>query len=92
MKAGQSLGLSRTARVQEEEALSLLIQSGCYLGFLADHVAETFLRKGTVRPIASADTSYSSTFAAITRKKPGPDRKTLEFLDCLRAFHDADAL
>lgn len=90
MKAGTNLGITRAAQVQEEEALSLLIQSGRYLGFLADHVAETFLHKGTVRPIAPADTSYSSTFAAVTRRKPEPDRKTLEFLSCLRAFHDPD--
>lgn len=88
MKAGIDLGITRAAKVQEEEALSLLIQSGRYLGFLADHVAETFLRKGAVRPIAPKDTSYTSTFAAITRKKPEPDRKTLEFLSCLRRFHD----
>ncbi len=88
MKAGRQLGIKRAAQVQEEEALSLLIQSGRYLGFLADHVAETFLRKGTVRPIAPNHTGYSTTFAAITRKKPEPDRKTLEFMSCLRAAHD----
>ena len=88
LKAGQKLGMSRAARVQEEEALALLIQSGCYLGYLADHVAETFLRKGQVRPIAPVDTSYTSTFAAITRKKPEPDRKTTEFIACLKASHD----
>lgn len=87
LKAGQSLGLVRAARVQEEEALSLLIQSGCYLGYLADHVAETFLNKGKVRPIAPSETSYVSRFAAIARKKPEPDRKTLEFLKCLKACH-----
>lgn len=90
MKAGIDLGITRAAKVQEEEALALLIQSGRYLGFLADHVAETFLRKGTVRPIAPADTAYSSTFAVITRKKPEPDRKTLEFVSCLKRFHDAN--
>lgn len=92
MMAGQNLGITRAARVQEEEALSLLIQSGRYIGFLADHVAETFIRKGIVRPIAPDETSYTSTFAAITRKKPEADRKTLEFLSCLTAFHDAHEL
>lgn len=90
LKAGQSLGINREARVDEEEALVLLIQSGRYLGFLADHVAENFLRKGTMREIAPSDTSYSSTFAAITRKKPVPDRKTLEFVACLKAVHLTD--
>ncbi len=92
MSAGQKLGLRPAARVQEEEALSLLIQSGRYLGFLADHVAETFLSKGLVRAIAPSRTSYVSTFAAITRKKPEPDRKTQAFLDCLAsAQKGADA-
>lgn len=92
MMAGQNLGITRAARVQEEEALSLLIQSGRYIGFLADHVAETFIRKGIVRPIAPDETSYTSTFAAITRKKPEADRKTLEFISCLTSFHDAHEL
>ncbi len=87
MKAGQSLGLHRAARVQEEEALSLLIQSGCYLGFLADHVAETFLSKGKVKAIAPQRTRYISTFAAITSRQPEPDRKTKEFVNCLKAAH-----
>lgn len=89
MKAGRTLGFQRAARVQEEEALSLLIQSGWYLGYLADHVAETFVSKGIVRPVAQADTSYTSTFAAITRQKPKADRKTQEFLNCLTEVHRA---
>lgn len=92
MKAGMSLGIKRAARVQEEEALALLIQSGRYLGFLADHVAETMLHKGVLRPIAAAESSYSTTFAAITRKKPEPDRKTLEFVSCLKDAHNHTTL
>ncbi len=92
MKVGRELGVTRAAQVQEEEALSLLIQSGRYLGFLANHVAETFLHKGALRPVAPAETSYSSTFAAVTRKKPEPDRKTLEFMSCLKAAHATPTL
>ncbi len=87
MKAGQGLGIRRAARVQEEEALALLVQSGRYLGYLADHVAEALLRNGTVWPIAPAETGYTSTFAVICRKKPEPTRKTLEFIECLKAAH-----
>ncbi|WP_300037410.1 LysR family transcriptional regulator [uncultured Roseobacter sp.] len=85
--AGQKLGLRRAARVQEEEALSLLIQSGCYLGYLADHVAATFLANKSVRPIAPEHSAYASRFSAITRKQPEPDRKTQEFLRCLGVAH-----
>lgn len=87
LKAGQNLGFVRAAKVQEEEALSLLIQSGRYVGYLADHVAALFLSKGTVKAIAPKQTSYTSRFAAITRKNPGPDRKTVEFIRCLEKFH-----
>ena len=88
LKAGHSLGITRAARVEEEEALVLLIQSGRYLGFLADHVAASFVHEGKMRPIAAQETTYSTTFAAVTRKKPLPDRKTLEFIDCLVACHE----
>ncbi|MEP3276097.1 MAG: LysR family transcriptional regulator [Stappiaceae bacterium] len=87
MSAGRDLGLKRSARVKEEEALVLLVQSGCYIGYLADHVAETLLSKGKVWPICPSKTSYTTVFGAITRKKPEADRKTLRFLSCLTATH-----
>ena len=90
LKAGHVLGIARAARVEEEEALVLLVQSGRYLGFLADHVAEEFVRTGKMRAIAPSLTSYSTTFAAITRKKPEPDRKTQEFMASLVAAHNND--
>ena len=88
MVAGQRLGIQQAARVHEEEALSLLIQSGRYLGYLADHVADPFLRQGIVRPVAPNETGYSSTFAVVSRKTPEPGRKTLEFIECLTSVHD----
>lgn len=87
MMAGRDLGMTRAARVKEEEALSLLIQSGRYIGYLADHVAETFLKKGMVWPICPTDTRYTTEYGAITRKQPKPDRKTTAFLDCLKKAH-----
>ncbi|SLN70249.1 HTH-type transcriptional regulator CysL [Roseovarius albus] len=91
MMAGQRLGIRRAARVQEEEALLLLIQSGAYLGFLATHVAEPFLLDGRLKSVSAAKTGYTSTFAVATRKKPIPDRKTLEFVECLKLAHDYKA-
>lgn len=87
MMAGRNLGLVRSARVKEEEALALLIQSGRYIGYLATHVAETFLAKGKVWPICPEETSYSTRFGVITRRKPEPDRKTQRFLECLCVAH-----
>ncbi|MBW4709124.1 LysR family transcriptional regulator [Roseobacter sp. YSTF-M11] len=87
MMAGRNLGFVRAARAKEEEALALLIQSGRYIGYLADHVAETFFDKGKVRKICPDETSYMTRFGAITRRKPEPDRKTQRFLECLTAAH-----
>lgn len=87
IKASQSLGIRRAAHVQEEEALSLLVQSGRYLGFLAEHVADVFVQQGTIRPVVPEKTGYESAFAAIVRRKPAPDRIALAFLDCLKDAH-----
>ncbi|MEM7320040.1 MAG: LysR family transcriptional regulator [Pseudomonadota bacterium] len=89
LRAGNRLGLKRSAKVREEEALCLLVQSGCYVGFLADHVAETFASEEKVWPILPKESAYNVTFAAITRKKPEPDRKTQTFLKCLIDAHGA---
>ncbi|MFK7751726.1 MAG: LysR family transcriptional regulator [Sedimentitalea sp.] len=88
MMAGRDLGLRRAARVEEEEALLLLIQSGRYLGYLADHVAAGLLAQNQVQAVAPDVTSYASHFAAITRKQPEPGRKTQSFLSCLRVAHE----
>jgi len=92
LQAGQSLGIKRTAWVAEEEALVLLVQSGRYLGYLADHVAEAFVESGSMCKILPAVTGYSSTFAAITRRKLVPDRKTHEFMTCLTDCHESARL
>ncbi len=91
MMAGRDLGLVRSARVKEEEALALLIQSGRYIGYLANHVAETFFAKGKVWPLSPAHTSYKTVFGVVTRRKPEPDRKTARFVECLVDVHGAGA-
>ena len=87
MRAGHALGSRRAARVREEEALVLLIQSGRYLGYLADHVAKGLEEVGSVWPVLLKQTGYVVDFAAIVRKRPVADRKTLAFLECLASAH-----
>lgn len=89
MRAGSQLGLIRSAKVKEEEALAVLIQSGRYIGYLANHVAEGLNRAGDVWPILPNETSYEIDFVAIRRRRPAPDRKTLVFLECLTEAHKA---
>ena len=87
MRAGNGLGLRRAAQVKDEEALVLLIQSGRYLGYLADHVAEGLGGRDSVCPILPELTAYSVQFAAVVRRRPEPDRKTIAFLECLTSAH-----
>lgn len=84
MAAGKRLGLRRAAQVQDEEALILLIQSGAYLGFLADHVAKTFQKKNMVLPVSPKKTKYVSQFTAITRKTSKHSRKIQLMLEQLK--------
>ena len=89
MRAGRNLGVSRSARVEEEEALVLLIQSGRYLGYLADHVAARLQESGEIWPVFPEHTAYSVDFAAVTRTRPAPERKTETLLRLLKEAHAA---
>lgn len=87
MRATNMLGLNRTANVKDEEALSLLVQSGRYVGFLADHVIAGLGGRAHFWPLFENTISYDVQFAAIMRKGHRPDRKTTAFLDCLIKAH-----
>ena len=87
MRAGNNLGVKRAAQVKDEEALVLLIQSGRYLGYLADHVAAGLGGSECVWPILPSKTAYTVQFAAAVRRRPVPDRKTIAFLECLNEVH-----
>lgn len=87
MRAGNKLGVGRAAHVKEEEALVLLIQSGKYLGYLADHVAAGLDPIDSMWAVLPEQIGYQVDFAAIVRKRPEPDRKTAAFLQCLVSAH-----
>ena len=87
MAAGQRLKFRRAAEVQDEEALTVLILSGCYVGFLPEHVAKSFVDQNKMRPVGGAAFKYKPEHAAIIRRQPTPPRKTKAFLDCLVEVH-----
>ena len=87
MRATNMLGLGRAASVKDEEALALLVQSGRYLGFLADHVIYGIGGQQRFWPLFADEISYVVPFAAITRKRHRPDRKAVAFLNCLIEAH-----
>lgn len=91
MRAGEALGLERAANVKDEEALALLVQSGTYVGFLADHYAKKSGGNDIYWPLFSTRVSYKVQFAAVFRDLPKPERKTSSFLKCLIESHHPKA-
>ncbi|MGH1466929.1 MAG: LysR family transcriptional regulator [Cognatishimia sp.] len=87
MRVTNLLELERAAGVKDEEALALLVQSGRYLGFLADHIIDGIGGQSQFWPLFAGEISYSVPFAAITRKRHRPDRKAETFLACLIDAH-----
>ncbi|MCG7522668.1 LysR family transcriptional regulator [Ruegeria sp. Ofav3-42] len=84
---GQQLGFRRSAKVQNEQALAILILSGRYLGYLPDHLAKSFVNQAQMRKVLPNETQYRTRFAAATRKQPEPTRVTKLFLDVLLSEH-----
>lgn len=84
---GQQLGFRRSAKVQSEQALALLILSGRYIGYLPDHLAQDFVDQKKMRVVLPDETQYRTRFAAVTRKQPEPTRVTNLFLEVLQSEH-----
>lgn len=87
LHVGQKLNFRRSAKVQSEEALTILILSGRYLGFLPDHLTYAFVRKSMVRPLLPETVNYRVEFSAVTRRSPAPNRITNLFLETLENEH-----
>jgi len=79
--------LPRTATGFDQESIATLILSGRFLGFLPDHYAESFERRGLMRAVAPARFRYACRFVGLARRSPRPSRATLLLQDCLRAAH-----
>lgn len=87
LHVGQKLGLRRSAKVQSEQALTILIMSGRYIGFLPDHLTSDFVHQGWMKAILPEQLHYRAAFSAATRRSPEPNRITRLFLDTLVQEH-----
>lgn len=87
LQVGQTLGFRRSAKVQNEQALAILVMSGRYLGFLPDHMAQEFVSRGLIKAVLPSEISYRTTFAAVTAKRTGTNRITSLFWDVLKDEH-----
>lgn len=87
MMASHDWKFKRRAIVNNEEALAMLVLSGCYVGFLPDHITKQAVAKGEMRAIRPDTYNYQSHHSAIVRRTPKAQRRVVKFLDCLRDAH-----
>jgi LysR family transcriptional regulator, transcriptional activator for bauABCD operon len=87
MEISQQRRLSREATAFDQEAIATLILSGRFLGFLPDHYAAEFVRKGRMRPLHPDQFRYLCQFLAILRRSPEPSRAARVFQACLLQAH-----
>jgi len=87
MEVTRRFGLKRSAMVNDQEAVALLVRSGGYVGFLPDHYAAPFVAQGEMRRVALAELGYTVDFVAVARASSTSDRLAQTFLRCLEAAH-----
>jgi DNA-binding transcriptional LysR family regulator len=89
MEASHRFRLRRQAAVSDQEAIVTLILSGCYIGFLPDHYAASFVREGLIQRVEHPECMYEVRFMAIVRRSPRTSRRRLSttFLEALQRAH-----
>lgn len=87
MELTQQVKLSRAATGYDQESIATLILSGCFLGFLPDHYAESFVRQGRMHAVQPQLFTYHCSFFSIVRASPQPARVTQAFQTALRQAH-----
>lgn len=76
---------NRHGSAYHQEARAALILTGHYLGYLPRHLVESWGWQGQLRPVFTAQYSYSNRYYAVTRAQPEKDPVIRCFLDCLQA-------
>jgi DNA-binding transcriptional LysR family regulator len=87
MEQGRELGLTRRATAYDQEGIATLLLSGCYIGYLPDHYAASFVQNGQLRAIGGDTFGYCCDFSAIVRSSPQPGRILATFIEQLLAVH-----
>lgn len=60
--------LNCIATASDREGIAFLILTGCYIGYLPDHYAENWVRKGLMRALCPDTLHYETKLAVVTRK------------------------
>jgi DNA-binding transcriptional LysR family regulator len=88
MELSHSARLPRKATGFDQESIATLILSGRFLGFLPDHYAEAFERRGQMQAVAPALFRYPCQFVSVLRRSPHATRAAQAFAQCLLQAHD----
>ena len=91
MELSQQVHLARAATGYDQESIATLILSGCFLGFLPDHYAESFVRHNQMRAVHAGVFNYRCSFFSIVRASPQAARVTRAFQAALRQAHGGAA-
>lgn len=87
MELGQRVNLKPKATAYDQEAILTLIESGCYIGFLPSHYADSFVHGNCIRRIDNELFQYKVQYSGITRRGPVPPRSVRIMLECLLQVH-----
>lgn len=87
MELSDNFELQRVAVSNDQESIATLILSGCFIGFLPDHYAESFVKKNLMQRIESELFKYNVQYSAIMRHSPAPSRIVNTMIDCLLEAH-----
>lgn len=83
--------LERHASASDQEGVAMLVLSGCFVGFLPDHYAESFVRAGRMRAVAQETLNYECRFACVHLRTATPARAAQAFRAALLEAHEAQA-
>jgi DNA-binding transcriptional LysR family regulator len=79
--------LQRQATASDQEAVATLVLSGCFVGFLPDHYADSFVRSGRMRAVAPQTLNYRCRFSCVHRRAPALPRAAESFRGALVEAH-----
>ena len=91
MELTHRVGLRRRASVSDQEGVATLVLSGCFIGFLPDHYAASFVQQGLMKKVDAPGCHYDVQFVAVMRRSPAPSRVAQAFSEALRQAHGAAA-
>jgi LysR family transcriptional regulator, transcriptional activator for bauABCD operon len=79
--------LERDASASDQEGVATLVLSGCFVGFLPDHYAESFERAGRMRRVSQKTLNYECRFACVRLRGATPSRAAQAFRAALLEAH-----